>query len=33
MIKSILVPLDGSGFAEQALPWAACLAPLDRLPP
>lgn len=26
MIKSILVPLDGSGFAEQALPWAACLA-------
>jgi nucleotide-binding universal stress UspA family protein len=26
MIKSILVPLDGSAFAEQALPWAACLA-------
>ena len=26
MIKSILVPLDGSQFAEQALPWAACLA-------
>jgi len=26
MIKSILVPLDGSPFAEQALPWAACLA-------
>ena len=26
MLKSILVPLDGSGFAEQALPWAACLA-------
>jgi nucleotide-binding universal stress UspA family protein len=26
MLKSILVPLDGSGFSEQALPWAACLA-------
>lgn len=26
MIKSILVPLDGSPFAEQALPWAACLS-------
>lgn len=26
MIKSILVPLDGSPFSEQALPWAACLA-------
>ena len=26
MIKSILVPLDGSPFAEQAMPWAACLA-------
>jgi nucleotide-binding universal stress UspA family protein len=26
MIKSILVPLDGSAFAEQALPWAACLS-------
>lgn len=26
MIKSILVPLDGSLFAEQALPWAACLS-------
>lgn len=26
MIKSILVPLDGSSFAEQALPWAACLS-------
>jgi nucleotide-binding universal stress UspA family protein len=26
MIKSILVPLDGSQFAEQALPWAACLS-------
>jgi len=26
MLKSILVPLDGSPFAEQALPWAACLA-------
>lgn len=25
MFKSILVPLDGSAFAEQALPWAACL--------
>jgi len=26
MIKSVLVPLDGSPFAEQALPWAACLS-------
>jgi nucleotide-binding universal stress UspA family protein len=26
MIRSILVPLDGSPFAEQALPWAACLS-------
>ncbi len=26
MIKSILIPLDGSPFSEQALPWAACLA-------
>jgi len=26
MIKSILVPLDGSAFSEQALPWAACLS-------
>lgn len=26
MVRSILVPLDGSAFAEQALPWAACLA-------
>ena len=26
MIKSILVPLDGSAFAEQALPWAACVS-------
>jgi len=26
MIKSILVPLDGSAFGEQALPWAACLS-------
>jgi len=25
-MKSILVPLDGSAFAEQALPWAACLS-------
>lgn len=26
MIKSILVPLDGSPFSEQALPWAACIS-------
>ncbi len=26
MIKSVLVPLDGSPFSEQALPWAACLS-------
>ena len=26
MVDSVLVPLDGSAFAEQALPWAACLA-------
>jgi nucleotide-binding universal stress UspA family protein len=26
MYRSILVPLDGSVFGEQALPWALCLA-------
>src|SRR5262245_4094757 len=26
MFHTILVPLDGSAFAEQALPWALCLA-------
>lgn len=26
MIQHILIPLDGSAFAEQALPWAACLS-------
>ncbi|HEX5003946.1 MAG TPA: universal stress protein [Gemmatimonadales bacterium] len=26
MFKSIMVPLDGSAFAEQALPWAACIS-------
>jgi nucleotide-binding universal stress UspA family protein len=26
LVRSILIPLDGSAFAEQALPWAACLA-------
>src|SRR5687768_13029060 len=25
-IRSVLVPLDGSPFAEQALPWAAAIA-------
>jgi nucleotide-binding universal stress UspA family protein len=30
MIKSILVPLDGSAFAEQALPWAACLSKVAK---
>jgi nucleotide-binding universal stress UspA family protein len=26
MFRTIVVPLDGSPFAEQALPWALCLA-------
>ena len=26
MFRTVLVPLDGSPFAEQALPWALCLA-------
>jgi nucleotide-binding universal stress UspA family protein len=26
MFRTILVPLDGTPFAEQALPWALCLA-------
>jgi nucleotide-binding universal stress UspA family protein len=26
MFRTIMVPLDGSPFAEQALPWALCLA-------
>ena len=29
-IRSLLVPLDGSGFAEQAIPWAATLARAAR---
>ncbi len=29
-IRSVLVPLDGSPFAEQALPWAAAIAAAAR---
>ena len=29
-IRSVLVPLDGSPFAEQALPWAAAIAGAAR---
>ena len=29
-IRSVLVPLDGSAFAEQALPWAAAIARASR---